>query len=357
MITQPNIKTIALTTSTTVLMSEINTLYYVTCSEDLSGDGNVAITASGTPKAGTTLVFVCNFNTTNYTAATDYISFFGVEVPVELAAKKFLVYASYQASAWQVFITASLQNTGLIDAGLLLTDSVTTAKIVDLAITTAKLNDLAVTTGKIAANAITNAKLAQMTTMTIKGNDSGSTADPQDLSLTEVRTMLDQDVTLTGHVTGTATQTFATGDTSVSTTIANNTITVAMCTNTVNTNLVTVPLSLESTALTAGDAYVAVKVPYACTVEEWGFSVSDLIEATDDATISLYNTAGTLMGSSSVTVTKNTKPSATAAGGSFFNSSSITSNNSVATGNIFYIRTQKTTAGGKGFANIKIKRT
>lgn len=348
MITQPNIKTIALTTSTTVLMSEINTLYYVTCSEDLSGDGNVAITASGTPKAGTTLVFVCNFNTTNYTATTDYISFFGVEVPAELAAKKFLVYASYQASAWQVFITASLQNTGLIDAGLLLTDSVTTAKIVDLAVTTAKLNDLAVTIGKIAANAVTNAKLAQMTTMTIKGNDSGSTADPQDLSLTEVRTMLDQDVTLIGDITGTATQTAATGVTTVATTLSNSVVDVEHLKNTLQFETLYIPVSFEANEKGA----FFIKFAYDCEVIEYMASVTKAIAATDDATIVLADNTPTTMTGSTLTL-----PASSAYGTNVnVTSGTITSNYAFTAGQTMRITTAKTTAGGMALLSIKIQR-
>jgi hypothetical protein len=49
--------------------------------------------------------------------------------------------------------------TGAIGATQLASDSVTTAKILDLNVTTGKINDLAVTTGKIAAGAVTPAKL------------------------------------------------------------------------------------------------------------------------------------------------------------------------------------------------------
>ena len=42
----------------------------------------------------------------------------------------------------------------------------------------------------IADNQVTNAKLAQMNTMTIKGNSTGVTADPQDLSASTVTNML-----------------------------------------------------------------------------------------------------------------------------------------------------------------------
>lgn len=43
------------------------------------------------------------------------------------------------------------------------------------------------------ANSVDNSKLAQMSTLTIKGNDTGGTADPQDLTVTEVSTMLIND--------------------------------------------------------------------------------------------------------------------------------------------------------------------
>jgi hypothetical protein len=284
----------------------------------------------------------------SYDISTAYLKIGNDKLPAEYAQKECLIFCQYSSAdaAWKTYFIPDFTQSGLI----------TSDNIVDGTIVAGDLATNAITTIKVTDGNITLPKIATQADQTILGNVSGGAASPIALTATQARTFLDQDVTLTGHVTGTATQTAATGVTTVATTIANNTITVAMCTNTVNTDLVTIPISLESGALTAGDAYIAVKVPYGCTVEEWGFSVSSLIEATDDATISLYNTAGTLMGSSAVTVTKNTKPSTSAAGGSFFNSSSITSNNSITTGNIFYIRCQKITAGGTGFANIKIKR-
>lgn len=350
MITQPNIKTIALTTSTTVLMSEVNVLYYVTCSANLSGAGHVAITGSGTPKAGTTLMFVCNFNTTNYLEATDDVLFFGYTVPAELAAKKFIVYASYQAAAWQVFFIPTLQDSALIDAGLLGTDSVITAKIQDLAVTTGKINDLAVTTGKVAANAITNAKMATMADSTFKMRAAGAgTGDPIDGTLTQARTALAQTVTLTGDVTGTALETAATGTTTITTVLASNTVGANEKTATANTENIYIPVSFESSEV--GTIYI--KFAYNCSLVEYFGSVTRALAATDSGTIALYDDSGTLMTGSTMTF------GASSAVGTNVNvtEATITSNQDFTTGQTMRIVTAKATSGGRVLLTLRILRT
>ncbi|WP_435624468.1 hypothetical protein [Flagellimonas sp.] len=53
-----------------------------------------------------------------------------------------------------------------------------------------KIDDFAVSTGKIVNGAVDNSKLSTMPASTIKGNASASPASPQDLSISEVKTLL-----------------------------------------------------------------------------------------------------------------------------------------------------------------------
>jgi hypothetical protein len=63
----------------------------------------------------------------------------------------------------------------------------------------------------IAADAVTNTKLANMPSLTIKGNNTGSVGDPLDLSVTQVRTLLGLGAAALLN-TGTSAGTVATGD-------------------------------------------------------------------------------------------------------------------------------------------------
>jgi hypothetical protein len=80
--------------------------------------------------------------------------------------------------------------------------AITTAKIANFNITTDKLSSLSVTTNIIATNAVTNTKLADMASQRIKGRISAGTSDPEDLTASQVRTLIDFDHTVSGLLSG-----------------------------------------------------------------------------------------------------------------------------------------------------------
>jgi hypothetical protein len=69
-------------------------------------------------------------------------------------------------------------------------NAITSAKIQDGQVTSLKIADDSIVTNRILSNAVTNPKLADMGANTLKGNNTGSVADPLDLTVTQVKAML-----------------------------------------------------------------------------------------------------------------------------------------------------------------------
>lgn len=331
----------------TINVDETNTLYKVIGTAGAMVSDNT-FGHTGTLYDGLTYEY-------DYQALATYaggvVKFHGVAMTATQALKNHRVIATYNGSAWEVQFIPDMSEDGIIEAAKLAADSVITSKILDLN----------VTTSKIAAEAVTNAKLAQMATNTIKGNDSAGPDVPQDLTMSELRTLLAQKLVLLGDVTSPSTTSTAAGTISSTTTIANDAVTTAkilaqnVTTAKLETNLtyelITLLVSFEAaggTVPSVGD--FKIKMPYPGTVSEIYAYAVKAIAATDNGTIVAKNNAGTTMTSGTITYT------ASDARGTAY-TVTPSANNTFVAGDILTFTTAKATAGGLVELSIKVTRS
>lgn len=208
--------------------------------------GNVTIAPLGVPVANQKITF---YNEANYTLGAFSITIFGVAVPASLATKNFKVESVYNGTtaAWVTSYYIAVNEDQWIQ----------TSDIEDLAVTTNKLDNLAVTTAKLenggAGVGVTNAKMAEMPTNTVKGNDGAGPAVPQDLTMTELRTILAQTIQITGAFTsGPVAENPATGLTTLPVVAAANSINTAEIVDGAVTKIKLAASSVDSTKLTYG---------------------------------------------------------------------------------------------------------
>jgi len=358
------LKVLSLAGTTTIDIAPGNNFVYkIDCSYNF-GSGSINVTANGSPLNGTSVIAYCDFGgATNYNESSAFCNFFGTVIPAELVGIRFTIIAIYDGS-WEVYFVPDWKEDDIIATTHIQDNAVTTAKIANVNVTTAKIADTNVTEAKIASNAVTAAKindgavtLAKMADMTANGflgNDSGGAAAPQELNLTETRTLLSASTALTGDVIGSASEIASTGVTTVNTTLSNGVVTVAKVAAPLKRQLITGVCSFETNEV----GYTAVKVPWNCTVDEWAVNVIKTIEASNDGTCELYDHSGTLMTGSGITVTAGTTVGSGAPPSSqIFNAPTITANNALTAGQILTIKTAKTTAGGRLQYSIKVTLT
>lgn len=174
--------------------------------------GNYAIVPTGTPINGTTFIFKYRADVDITTNSTTF-SIFGQSLTQNQLNSVLDIECYYDGTSWEVeikpsftsavveatnivanAITASAIANSSIDLGVkgivgsLVNNRIANSTIIasqkvqNLSITDALIND--VNGSKIATNSVANNKLTQMVDGTVKGNISGSTASPSDISIT-----------------------------------------------------------------------------------------------------------------------------------------------------------------------------
>ena len=98
------------------------------------------IVPTGSPSKDTFVEIVWN---ANLSIGASALQIFGVSVPDELIASKFIAECLYDGAAWIVTIRPSFDELGIIGSHRLASDSVTTTSIADDSVTLAKMAGLA----------------------------------------------------------------------------------------------------------------------------------------------------------------------------------------------------------------------
>lgn len=167
--------------------------YNITGSATLAA--SYVIQASGSPITNTTFIF-------NYEASIvlngNTLTIFGLSLDASQALQSCFIVSKYDGSAWDTQIQPDFENSNVIETRHIINDAVDKDKIaadvagdglgqnangsleVKVDSSTIEINS---DTLRVKDAGITNAKLATMSSYTLKGNNTGSTATPQDISI------------------------------------------------------------------------------------------------------------------------------------------------------------------------------
>ena len=133
-----------------------------------------------------------------------------------------IILGSAPANGASLFVTVIGSTVGI---GTPSNNTVTTAILQNGSVTTAKIVDANVTTAKITDNAVTTAKLEDMATSRILGRQASGSGNPQHLTPTEARTVLNVENGATADQTAAEIKTLLNSDKLTNSQIANSTIT------------------------------------------------------------------------------------------------------------------------------------
>jgi hypothetical protein len=206
------------------------------------------IVPTGSPDKNTFVEIVWN---ANLTVGASALQIFGISVPNELIASKFIAECLYDGAAWIVTVRPSFDEAGIVDSDRLAASSVTTAKIADDAITLAKMAGL--TKGSI----IYGNASSDPTAILVGGADGRMILGDTTNGLAVVDMSGDATIIKTGALT--------IANSAVTTAkIADDAVTAAKLDDDSNRTQVVIPTSFES----AGEIGVLeYKICFPCTIE------------------------------------------------------------------------------------------
>jgi hypothetical protein len=204
------------------------------------------IVPTGSPSKDTFVEIVWN---ANLSIGASALQIFGVSVPDELIASKFIAECLYDGAAWIVTIRPSFDELGIIGSHRLASDSVTTTSIADDSVTLAKMYELA-TGSVIFGNASNRPTALSVADSTIVVGDSST-------GLVSVAVSGDATIAKTGALT-------IANDAITTAKIADDAVTSAKLDDDSNKTQVVIPTSFE----TAGEIGVLeYKICFPCTIE------------------------------------------------------------------------------------------
>lgn len=137
--------------------------------------GNYAIVPTGSPLINTTFLFEYDATLDITTNGTTF-SIFGQSLNQTQLNSKLVIECRYNGSGWIVKILPSIASVFITGAN----------------IATATID----ASTKLQANSVTNSRLSQMSAYTVKANNTGSTATPQDVAISEIVNSLPEVVTI-----------------------------------------------------------------------------------------------------------------------------------------------------------------
>jgi hypothetical protein len=353
--------------------------------------GNVTISPiSAVAIPNNTKVIINYFATLDTTVTT--FSVFGVFLNSSQTLRDQHIICDYVNLAWTVQILSNFANPDIINTSnivngavtnaKLATDSVSTIKILDLAVTTNKIDNLAVTTAKLDTNAVTTAKILDLNVTTSKLNTDAvttvkildlnvTTAKIDNLAVTDAKLAANSVITskiLNSNVTDAklaamtassikygnalgapgnlalALDEIPVGNGTTVTVVDKNDLLNGVGTYT----QICFDVSFETAEI---NAVKKIYLPFPCLIYKAIVSVTTLIEATDNATITIEDAAAAATCFSSTIIAGATVPSSTITTISY-SYLALSAENS-----ILNVTTTKVTPGGRAFVTLLLQKT